>query len=161
MERSLTIDWTDDQHLEAGWLTSKVPLHFLVRRSHKQQERLQVRLADGALFAVNGLGAELDKLWLADRTGVIHEATEVKAGVEAKLTATALLAADKADMLRQSYAGNWLNTSEALEKNPESYLRPGCYIAVTKEMPFVDAGVEQTQTKKVRTVVFGVMKDVP
>ena len=161
MERWLTIDWTDDQHLEAGWLTSKVPLHFLVRRSHKQQERLQVRLSDGAFFAVNGLGAELDKLWLADRAGAIHEATEVKAGVEAKLTATALKAANKADTLRQAYADNWLKTSEGMETTPESYLRPGCYIAVSSEMPFVEPGVEYAQTKKVRSVVFGILKDVP
>ena len=161
MERSLTIDWTDDQHLEAGWLTAKVPLHFLVRRSHKQQERLQVRLADGALYAVNGLGTDVDKLWVADRDGLIHEATAVKAGVEAKLAATAMKATDKADMLREGYAGNWLKTTETLEANPERYLRPGCYIAVTKEMPFVDAGIEHTQTKKLHTVVYGILKDVP
>jgi hypothetical protein len=161
LERSLTIDWTDDQHLEAGWLTAKVPLHFLVRRSHKQQERLQVRSAEGALLAVNGLGADIEKLWIADRDGVVHAATSVKAGVEAKLAATPITIAERGDGLRKGYAGNWLTLSTQLETNPEMFLRPGCYIAVTKEMPFVEPGVASVQTKRLRTVVFGILKDAP
>jgi hypothetical protein len=172
-ERSLTIDWTGDQHLGTGWLTAKVPLHFLVRRSQKRQERLQVRIEGDKMVAVNGLGVDLDKLWIADKDGVLHSAEGVRAGVETKLakTSTRVRRGVKAGgpggpgdsegevSLRQGYASSWLRLSQQLESVPEQYLRPGTYIAVTQELPFVEPGVEYVQTKKTRSVVYGILKD--
>jgi hypothetical protein len=171
-ERSLTIDWTTDQHLESGWITAKVPLHFLVRRSQKRQERLQVRVADGAIHAVNGLGVDLDKLWIADKDGVVHAAQAVRAGVETTLAKTTKISERRVKTappgereeeisLRDGYANNWLRLSQQLESLPEHYLRPGTYIAVTQELPFVEPGVEYVQTKKTRSVVYGVLKEMP
>ncbi len=40
--RAMTIDWTNDQHLESGWVASRVPAYFAVRKSETRRERLAV-----------------------------------------------------------------------------------------------------------------------
>ena len=82
-----TVDWTNDQHLASGWLTARVPAHFMVRKSETRRERVTVRRGvDAHLRIVNGLGADISQFWLADKDGTIYSATNVPAGVEAALT---------------------------------------------------------------------------
>ena len=82
-----TIDWTHDQHLANGWVTARVPAHFMIRKSEMRRERITVRKGtDADLRVVNGLGADINQFWLADRDGTIYSATDIPAGVEALLT---------------------------------------------------------------------------
>ena len=82
-----TVDWTHDQHLANGWVIARVPAHFMIRKSETRRERVTVRKGtDTALRIVNGLGADINQLWLADRDGTIYSATNIPAGVEAALT---------------------------------------------------------------------------
>ena len=89
-----TVDWTHDQHLANGWVAPRVPAHFMVRKSEIRRERITVRRGDDTrLTIVNGLGADIGQLWLADRDGTTYSATNIPAGAEATLTT-----AEKADM---------------------------------------------------------------
>ena len=82
-----TIDWTHDQHLANGWVTARVPAHFMIRKSEMRRERITVRRGtDADLRVVNGLGADINQFWLADRDGTVYSATDIPAGVEALLT---------------------------------------------------------------------------
>ena len=82
-----TVDWTHDQHLANGWVTARVPAHFMVRKSEMRRERITVRRGtDADLKVVNGLGADINQFWLADRDGTLYSATNIPAGVEAALT---------------------------------------------------------------------------
>ena len=82
-----TVDWTHDQHLANGWVTARVPAHFMVRKSEMRRERITVRRGtDADLKVVNGLGADINQFWLADRDGTLYSATDIPAGVEAALT---------------------------------------------------------------------------
>ena len=82
-----TVDWTHDQHLSNGWVTARVPAHFMVRKSEMRRERITVRRGtDADLKVVNGLGADINQFWLADRDGTLYSATNIPAGVEAALT---------------------------------------------------------------------------
>ena len=81
-----TVDWTHDQHLASGWVTARVPSHFMVRKSEMRRERVTVRRgADARLKVVNGLGVDIRRFWLADREGTIHSANDISAGEEAEL----------------------------------------------------------------------------
>jgi hypothetical protein len=82
------VDWSQDQHFASGWVSARVPSHFKVRKSEvPRRERLTVhRRPDGTLSAVNGLGAPILQLWLADERGQVHTAEEVAPGAEATLT---------------------------------------------------------------------------
>ena len=89
-----TVDWTHDQHLANGWVTARVPAHFMVRKSEIRRERITVRRGDDPrLTIVNGLGADISQFWLADRGGTTYSATNIPAGAEATLTL-----AEKTDM---------------------------------------------------------------
>ncbi len=81
-----TVDWTQDQHLASGWITARVPSDFMVRKSEVRRERITVRRgADAGLRIVNGLGADISELWLADIDGTIYSGDDISAGEEAKL----------------------------------------------------------------------------
>ena len=82
-----TINWTKDQHLASGWMSARVPAHFMLRKTEVRRERVTVRReANGRLKIVNGLGANIRRFWLADRDGTIHTGMNIPAGAEAELT---------------------------------------------------------------------------
>ena len=81
-----TVDWTQDQHLASGWVTARVPSDFMVRKSEVRRERITVRRGtETGPRIVNGLGADISKLWLADIDGTIYFGDDISAGEEAKL----------------------------------------------------------------------------
>lgn len=82
----LTLDWTHDQHLGRGWVTARVPTHFMVRKSETRRERVTIRRGAGPrLKMVNGLGTDISEFWLAEGDGTIYSATDILAGEEAEL----------------------------------------------------------------------------
>ncbi len=82
-----TVNWTHDQHLASGWVTARVPAHFMVRTSETRRERVTLRRGtDTHLSIVNGLGADISRFWLANKDGTIFSATDIPAGTEAALT---------------------------------------------------------------------------
>jgi hypothetical protein len=82
-----TSDWSRDQHLASGWVSARIPSHFKLRKSETgRRERLTVeRAADGTLTAVNGLGADVIKLWVCDDSGSLYTAAGVAAGARVAL----------------------------------------------------------------------------
>lgn len=82
-----TVDWTHDQHLANGWVTARIPAHFMLRKSELRRERVTIRRGGGAgLRVVNGLGADINQLWLVDMDGAIYSATDIPTGTETELT---------------------------------------------------------------------------
>src|SRR6185369_17577401 len=88
------LDWTQAQHLGRGWVSARVPAHFHLRKSEIRRERLQVENLNGQLTVVNGLGAPIRSLWLADGAGQIYTATNIVAGQKANLSPTTKPPAD-------------------------------------------------------------------
>ncbi len=81
-----TVNWTHDQHLEKGWITARVPAHFMIRKSELRRERVTIRRgADNDLRIVNGLGADINQFWLAEVDGAMYSASNIPAGAEAVL----------------------------------------------------------------------------
>ena len=81
-----SVDWTRGQHLASGWMTARVPAHFMLRKSEVRRERVTVRRqSDNRLSVVNGLGAEIRQIWLADNDGAIYFGKDIPAGAEAEL----------------------------------------------------------------------------
>lgn len=82
-----SVDWTHDQHLARGWIAARVPAHFKVRKTEMRRERITVRREENSrLGIVNGLGADIDEFWLADRDGTVYSGSKIQAGSEAELT---------------------------------------------------------------------------
>jgi hypothetical protein len=168
--QAATMDWTEDQHLDSGWLVAKVPLHFCVRRNEKRQERLIARRESDSIRVVNGLKADIATLWLADKDGKLWKAENVRAGADASLardktepkaTPTGEPADRPDDGLSTLFGQPWLAAAQKLERSPERYLRPGTYLAVIEDLPFLDDGLGATQTRVVHSLVYGVLKEAP
>jgi hypothetical protein len=154
-----TIDWTSDQNLRSGWITARVPAHFLVRSNEKRQEHIRVeKEPDGSLSAVNALGSPISALWVADADGKISTATTIPIDGKTALTPTLKQTTGNGARLREAFAQDWLKLVDTLSAKPEEYLRPGCYIAVLDSAPFLQPGISSATHRASRSVVFGVMK---
>jgi hypothetical protein len=152
-----TIDWTHDQHLASEWITARVPVYFTFRKSESRRERLTVREGEnGSISLVNGLGADIRQLWWADKTGELYTATNIPAGAESQLTPINLKASGAANRLRDVYIKNWLEMFNTMEVNPREALAAGCYLAVLDASPFVEEGLRDVKTRKVKTLVYGI-----
>jgi hypothetical protein len=155
-----TIDWTNDQHLVSEWITARVPVYFTFRKSESRRERLTVREGEnGSISLVNGLGADIRQLWWADKTGELYTSTNIPAGAESRLTPINLKASGAAGKLRDVYTANWLEMFNTIEVNPREALAAGCYLAVLDASPFVEEGLRDVKTRKVKTLVYGIQHD--
>jgi hypothetical protein len=159
---SCTVDWTQDQNLAHGWLTARIPAHFLVRKSEVRRERVTVaRGAGGAWTMVNGLGADVRRFWYADKDGLLYAAADVPAGGQAVLEATGARLPQPAarKSWRQFYVSDWLNGLKELAKDPRPWLPPGCYCAALDAAPFIEDGLRHARSRKCRSVVLGLLKE--
>ncbi|MCY2931076.1 MAG: hypothetical protein NTV86_16630 [Planctomycetota bacterium] len=154
-----TVDLTSGQHLAAGWVSARVPAVFRVRDSQTRRERLTVRYeADGTPVVGNALGGAIKELYLADASGRIWRAEGLAEAAESRLSSTGLKARGGEGGLRKVYAESWLNQTAAIAREPAGFLRPGCYVAVMENCPFLTAGLAKTQSRRGQAVVYGIMK---
>jgi hypothetical protein len=152
------IDWTDDQHLAAGWVSARVPAHFMLRKNEPRAERVTVRRdPDGSLTLVNGLGADIHQLWLADARGRIYRAADVPAGGKGVLKRVGGKAAGDAGTLRGLFESDWTTLYQRVTLGPGQFLRPGCYLAVLESAPFIEEALAGAR-RQARSLVYGLMK---
>jgi len=153
----LAIDWTNDQHLGAGWMPARVPAFFKLRKSETRRERLNIRQeANGTVSLVNGLGAQISQIWWADGRGKIHSATNVPAGAQAALQATGEQATGLPSALRETFSQDWLTQFKTFAEQPQAVLMPNSYLAVLNGSPFVEEGLKNVKTRKARNLVYGI-----
>jgi len=153
-----TVDWSQGQHLASGWLTARLPSYLVLRRSELRRERLELRRSNGGLTAVNGLGVDLETLWVADDDGRIWRAEgPVAAGAAAPLRRTPKSTAGGAGALRRLYRGEVPALLATLEANPADHLRPGSYLAVTAAAPFVEPGLDADDPPRERSAIYGLL----
>ncbi|MBS1791438.1 MAG: hypothetical protein JST85_27245 [Acidobacteria bacterium] len=151
-----TLDWTNDQHLESGWIVARIPAFFKLRKTEARRERLNIRQSGNAATLVNGLGAEIAQVWWADANGKIHAAENIAAGAQASLRPTDLKTAGMPRGLREAYSGDWLEKFKAIGNKPQEVLMPNNYLAVLNSAPFVEEGLKNVKTRTARNLVYGV-----
>lgn len=161
----LTIDWSDGQSLVNGWLTSRIPEHFLVRKNEYRRERLLIRkTGNDALLITNGLGADIKQLILRlDNKEYVTK--NISAGETIKLLR--YNAAGNYESSRASIRNIFVDFKSAkyqminIEKfflSGNKYLKNGNYIAELKGSPFFPNNLGYTGQEKYQTIVFGVFK---
>ena len=157
------IEWSDGQILRPGWIRARLPSYFIARKSELRRERLSLRrAADGGLEAVNGLGVDLETLWVADPAGRLYRAAApLAAGAAVRLEPTENTVQPCPGALRWLYRGELMSRIRRLEQEPERYLRPGSYLAVARASPFLEAGLEKVDRATLKAVIYGLLQDTP
>lgn len=82
---SRELDLSAGQCFRRGWVRSRLPAGFALRGSRHAAERLPLRREGDALVAVNGLGAPIERLAVADSAGQLWAARDLAPGAEARL----------------------------------------------------------------------------
>lgn len=165
--RGGVLDWTREQHLVSGWLPARTPTAFYARKVEPRRERIRVSRDNGGLRAVNGLGADIVELWLADEAGRIHRGERIAAGRESALRptdVTVAAAANRSESARRFLASEeWAAGWPALTGAPTAALRPGEYLAVLDGSPFLESGLDGRQNARRRALVLGALgpEDLP
>jgi hypothetical protein len=158
------VDWSQSQHFARGWVSSRVPAYFHLRKSNTSRERVEVSNENGSLQIVNGLGAPIRSLWLADANMNFYEANNVPAGQK-----TALIPAKQSQSLEKSGPtglkrdlGFGAEGADKLGSGAQKYLMPNTYIAVLDGNPFIENALSShpnpKHTRSV-SVVFGILED--
>lgn len=156
---SCEMELSQAQHLTRGWVTARVPAHFALRKSETRRERITVqKLPDGRITVVNGLGADIQSLWLRDDKGQMFKGEGLKAGQNVPLTSDALVGTTGAvSSLAGLYQGSWVAAHGALTAAPASHLRPGSYLAVLAEAPFIENGLGKGGKSRSRQTIIGLL----
>lgn len=157
------VDWTRSQHLQRGWVTARVPAHFLLCKSELRRERLQLENTGGHPVVVNGLGATIQSLWLADKSGRIYIASKILAGQKAALSPDAATPkVTKALGARALFdQAGYSPADGTLTADAVSYLLPGTYLAELDSEPFLENGLgpkAKSARTRTRSVVYGILE---
>jgi len=152
------MEWDDGQRLFGSWVGTRVPSYFALRRSESRRERLPVRAAANGLTAVNGLGAHIVRLSVADADGSIWTAANVTPGSEVLLKRTQRVRSGVPDIAERLAAG-WYPFLSIVENDPHGVLRPGMYAAVIRGGNFLGVALDRPTTASASGVVIGWMKD--
>jgi hypothetical protein len=158
----VALDWSDDQHLSGGWMSARVPLHLSLRSSQVRRERIEVhRGADGGLTAVNGLGAAVKSLWVADAEGNVFIAAGVAPGAEVKLEPNhGSVRLNTGTELRAFYSrGQWQNGAGGVATDWWKLLPKSGYVAALDSAPFVDPGLPSAEHGRDASVVIGILRE--
>jgi hypothetical protein len=155
---SRELELSQSQHLVRGWVTARVPAHFALRKSETRRERLQVqRLPDGRVTVLNGLGADIQTLWLRDDKGRLFKGVGLKAGLNVAMQAEKGDAFSPASSTAALYQGSWVQAHEALMTGPANQIRPNTYLAVLAEAPFIETGLAKPGKVRARQTIIGVL----
>ncbi len=158
---SRELELSQAQHLTRGWVTARVPAHFALRKSETRRERITMqKLPDGRVTVVNGLGADIQALWLRDDKGRLFKGQALKAGQNSALFAdpgSTVSVAPPVNKISGLYQGSWVAAHEALTTARDTYLAPGNYLAVMDETPFIETGLAKPGKSRSRQTIIGLL----
>ena len=153
------VDWTQTQHFQRGWVTSRVPAHFHLRKSEVRRERLEWQKVAGGWQIINGLGAPIKSLWLADQDLHFFAAEDIPAGQSTIiLPVRGPVAPGKRGANKLFHDLGYSGT----QPGPDVlyYLQPGTYIAVLDGNPFIEnalGAAASAQRTRSTGVVYGIL----
>ena len=150
---------------QRGWVSARVPAHFHLRKSETRRERLQIINENGKLQVVNGLGAPIKSLWLADENMNVYQAASVAAGQKAGLILSpqsqSAAGSGPNGLLREI---TYVTRTNALAGTAVKFLTPNSYLAVLDGNPFIEnalGSASSPKRMKSSAVVFGILEAPP
>ena len=139
------VEWTagGGQTLTGGWVSSRIPTHFAVRKSQHSENRLEATWrADGTPEILNGLGGSITSLLIRHSDGRLFIGHDIQAGGKATLEpVTTLTAASSLTLPQFSRTLSQLESIQDL-KVIEEHLPNGSFWARMDSSPFLENPLE-------------------
>ncbi len=159
--RRLRVD--GEQRLTQGWLVPRLPTYLLERRHQKRRERLEVTWGDDSIWVVNGLGADLEWLVVADASGRTYRSQgPLAAGAKAELPQRmGQTAGATPEVLRGVFGGDFPRQLRHLWEAPEAALQPSTYLALSRRSPFLEVALAQIETPRHDGLIYGLLGETP
>ena len=158
---SREVDWTQSQHFSRGWVAARAPAYFHLRKTEIRRERLELETQNGQLKIVNGLGATIKSLWLADAAGKIYQAANVPAGQKfALIPSSQTPAGEPLGVFALRRDLGFAPKTETPPDDLKKYLSPNTYIATLDGNPFIEnalGAAASPQRTISAAVVFGIL----
>lgn len=156
--KSLEVDWTNGQHLKAGWISSRVPTHLQYRRSQMRRERIELKQSPQGLTLINGLGGQLADIYVMDFDGNLYHNKDVTAGATVTLTPLDQSVPKTLSITNDLYLKDWFKLSSNLEK-PFAFLKPGTYVVkMIGNAPFIEVGIDDVVDQNLESYVYGIFE---
>jgi len=150
------VDWSADQHLSSGWVKSRVPSHFKLRKSQMRRERIVFSREGDSYAALNGFGVDVETLYYCGPDGRVYTAKDVAPGAKVSLERAAGVREPNAVSPTEFFERDWHAGVIELDTQPTKYLRPNSYLAVVAEPLFVERPLKKVKRETVKGVVYGI-----
>lgn len=158
--RGRSIDWTEDQHLKSGWIASRIPAHFKLRKSQMRREKMIfTHTAPQQCQALNGFGVLVEKLVYADAAGNLYSAQNIEPGAKIQLQPLdqpRLNGPQDPRMARDKFQADWPAGAKEMMDDPAKFLQPNCYIAIVKEPLFIEKALQKPMSEVFESVIYGI-----
>ncbi|HNX74552.1 MAG TPA: hypothetical protein PLM07_10710 [Candidatus Rifleibacterium sp.] len=152
----------EDQHLADGWIKPKIPRYLHLRSVETRRERVTLSMRDGRLQLMNGLGADIDKLFIKTRAGKIYSLKNLAAGNTAELKPEpSMQSTEIISSPATIFNEHWFGKISDLTALPEEYLRPGTYVASLKQSPFLRQAIESEAVVSEEAAIIGILREEP
>jgi hypothetical protein len=154
----LHVNWTRDQHWDGDYLLARIPTFFRLRKVESRLERIQTIIKPDGAYALNGLGAPIRYLLMADDKGALYEASDVAPGEQIMIRKTGGKSGGGKDVLRSLGQGmEYPDMYSSLTNAPAQYIRPSSYVALLDKSLFLSQGRSDKADLKESCVVYGIM----
>jgi hypothetical protein len=155
-----SIDWTEDQSLESGWVSARVPAFFMLRIPETRRERVEITSESNKTYIFNGLGATITEFWLQDDKGNwLTTDGPLKKGAKTELIAAQHPPSATKYNIRALYSSvNWIDSFKQIKQHRDAFLQPGMYLAVLDGSPFLPHGLSGRVHNKQKSYVIGFTK---
>ena len=153
-DERLNIDWTSGkQVISSRFATVRKPAYYKIRKAGTTRLKLDFDFNDANPYVVNGLGKDVEQLFVRDAEGNLWRAENVSAGQKAALSPVIRQYDEKRskDELLSNYIStsrwNFNEYSVNVSKKADA-LRPGSYIVTfSSPGPFVNKGISYAKEK--------------
>jgi hypothetical protein len=156
--RGLSIILHNGQNFRDGWIRAKIPGYFHLRRVQTRRERIELQESNGQKEILNGLGAEISKIFLMTNTGEILVANNVEAGSRSMLSDPGpIRPGGRKNNLSDLFSKNWYEKKQKIKSGAIKFLKPGMYVAILKGAPFLDNHNLSDADLQEESAVIGIM----
>ena len=156
--RARMIDWSNGQNFYAGWVTARVPAHYMIRKNQLRRERVKFSDNNGVIQAVNGLGHDIEQLWYADKDGNVFKQFDIPAGAKLELESVVDKTMSTPTQFRGLYKNRWEISADKIKKKPSEFLKPNSYIAILAESVFIEDAMDNVDKSEDESIVFGFLE---